>query len=831
MYFLKKFLALITFCLLLAGCAPRINIGQGNVDDLIILKSGGTAGQTFFSRQAGLQAVDIYLRPYMLGDGKLSLHLRNSPFDSKDLAVTSMSLSDVNDGDYYRFRLPIQPDSALKDYYFMLELEGAGEVMIGYAPAGAYLDGSMYWNSEPIEKQMAFRLAFDTKEYLAGWLKQGANWLLWIGFALLALLVPGLALLVLWIPHAAQIPWEQKLCLAPALGLAIYPVLMLWLYAIHVQPGAVFPWLLIIPSLIILAIYAYRRRKPWKTMLRGLLGWVGVSFQKTATGVKKANLVLLLVTALLFLVRFYGIRPITVPLWADSYQHTMMTQLIVDNNGLFQSWLPYVPYETLTTQFGFSLDTAAWMWLTNMNSLQATLVFGQIVNVIAILALYPLILRLTNGNRWAGILGIIVAGFLNHLPAYYVNWGRFPQLTGQAVLPVLLWLTWELLESKPKARWLIAPLTALTLTGLLLCYYRMAFFYAAFMLVFLLTWAIPSWKRQPRKWLQGLLALAGTALLAFLFILPWLQRVGGGVLSSNVEQGLSSLPPLDILIEDYKSWLGISGYVPLYLLILAGIGWIFSLVQRKWPASGILPWFALLAAIPAGALIHLPGARMMQSFATLIALYIPVSILVGWLGGWLLEKLEIRFQRLGGILAALVLAVLACYSAYGQKGIVQPIYNAFVTQPDVRAMTWINQNTEPNALFLVEAYSIYEGSSVVGTDGGWWMPLIAGRANTIPPQYALANEVSDPPEYSQNVIKLVTNLEKDGVTSPAGLARLCEWGVSHIYVGQRQGLMGFGATQLFSADILLKSRDLERIYHQDCVSIFSIKPSVCTTNQ
>ncbi len=35
--------------------------------------------------------------------------------------------------------------------------------------------------------------------------------------------------------------------------------------------------------------------------------------------------------------------------------------------------------------------------------------------------------------------------------------------------------------------------------------------------------------------------------------------------------------------------------------------------------------------VPAGRLIHLPGANLMQTFAILIALYIPVGLVVGWI--------------------------------------------------------------------------------------------------------------------------------------------------------------------------------------------------------
>ena len=63
-----------------------------------------------------------------------------------------------------------------------------------------------------------------------------------------------------------------------------------------------------------------------------------------------------------------------------------------------------------------------------------------------------------------------------------------------------------------------------------------------------------------------------------------------------------------------------------------------------------------------------------------------------------------------------------------------------VTKPDRQAMTWIREHTPAQAKFLVEGFRIYGGRSVVGSDAGWWIPLLADRANTMPPQYALLNE-------------------------------------------------------------------------------------------
>ncbi len=124
-----------------------------------------------------------------------------------------------------------------------------------------------------------------------------------------------------------------------------------------------------------------------------------------------------------------------------------MTQLMLDNGGLFKSWLPYAQYNSLTVQFGFSAFTALFAWLTGLGSVKATLIVGQVLNGLAVLVLYPLAVRIAKGNRWAGIGAVLVAGLLMPMPAFYVNWGRYAQLAGQTILPVAFWLIWEALGS------------------------------------------------------------------------------------------------------------------------------------------------------------------------------------------------------------------------------------------------------------------------------------------------------------------------------------------------------------------------------------------------
>ena len=95
---------------------------------------------------------------------------------------------------------------------------------------------------------------------------------------------------------------------------------------------------------------------------------------------------------------------------------------------------------------------------------QAVLWMGQVLNGLAVLALYPLGTRI-GGNRWAGVTAVLIGGLLSPMPMGYVNWGRYTQLAGQAILPAAIWLSWVALDS-PKRDWRVMALAWVALGGL-----------------------------------------------------------------------------------------------------------------------------------------------------------------------------------------------------------------------------------------------------------------------------------------------------------------------------------------------------------------------------
>jgi hypothetical protein len=525
------------------------------------------------------------------------------------------------------------------------------------------------------------------------------------------------------------------------------------------------------------------------------------------------------------------------PLWGDSLQHTVITQLILDHGGLFSSWEPYAPYSSFTVQYGFSAAAAVFAWATGLPALQAVLLAGQLVGALAVLAIYPLALRLSDGNRAAALAAVLLAGLVAPTPALYVSWGRYAQLIGLAILPAALWLLWEALDldhrprtasdAQPALVLRVVLLAALAAAGMTLGYYRMPFFYATFAAPLLLFYALPSWGRAASAWATGLLRLLAVGLLTGLLLAPWAWHSASGRLGTMVQRGVTVGQPAERILADYLVWRDLALYIswPLLLLALAALAW--GIV--RWQRSPLLlgAWLLLLASLVLGRFLRLPFSNMIPNFAIVISLYLPAALLAGYLIGRLPTLLARPEARRVAWLVPLAASALALLGIFWQLPLADRTTYGLLTRPDLRAMAWLRDNTPPDSRFLVQGFLSNGGVSAVGADGGWWLPLLAGRQNSIPPEYALLSERPSLPGYSRAVIDLVATLQQTSIDSKEGVALLCEYGLTHVYHGQRQGRVGYQAQPLFDPDDIEDSGAFQAIYREDGVRVFALDQRRC----
>lgn len=272
---------------------------------------------------------------------------------------------------------------------------------------------------------------------------------------------------------------------------------------------------------------------------------------------------------------------------------------MIDHNGLFSSWEPYADLSSFTYHFGFHSLAAVFHWITGASSARSVLWTGQLVNVLAIIGLYPLAYKIT-ANRWAGVIAMLVAGLLTSMPMAYVNWGRYTQLAGQAILPAVIWIAWSLLERPIPALLNISWFRKLTnwhllsidigsmvvvwlaLAGIALTHYRILLltilFFPAFVII--------SIKRGAILTLLGRIVWIGVG--GAILFLPWFIHVYGGTLLRIFSQQITTLPSsIASGTEIISSFKGMLGYLPnpIWVLLILTIIWGLWKRKKNWRSS------------------------------------------------------------------------------------------------------------------------------------------------------------------------------------------------------------------------------------------------------
>jgi hypothetical protein len=798
---------------LLVGCTPVMGQGQTSITSLYTLLSvSQMVGQTFTASQGGLASLNLYLAPSQPGTGRILLHMRSSVNSKTDLAVASLPISQVAQPGYYNFAFSPQSNSYLNDYYFDLEVVGSGAVKVGSAGGDTYLDGSLYINDRPTDAQIAFQSFFSMKLASLSIGKQSLEWLGQLILAILLFIIPGWAMLSgIW-PEWASRNLGEKTGLAAGVSVAIYPILFLWTDLVGLHLGLLYAW---IPALLGCAFVAWKNRH----MVSGLINkirqrtplksWVQLSPQSFFP-----DFGLILITLMIVAVRLWVSRTLVIPLWGDSYQHTLMAQLLVDHQGLFNSWLPYTDLQTFTYHFGFHASVAVYHWLSGMDVPGATIMVGQWFNILAVLALYPLAYRITR-QRWVGTAAVLVAGLLLSIPMVYINWGRYTQLAGQLVMPAAIYLAWNALD-QPRLSWRSMALAGIAMSGLALTHYRIVIFAACFFPA----WFIINCKRANFRGITT--RLATLTVIAFGLFLPWFIHVYGGKLMQLFTKQISvSAQPGGG--QEINLMGDLFGFLPptTWLLLALCLAWGLWRKEKTILIFGI--WWVLVALVVNPQWLHLPGAGALTNFALAIAVYIPAGILIGAALGWLIGHdgwLQIPLFHL------MVLFLVIGAGVWGSRLRLRDIAissGAMVTRPDLRAMAWIQANTPQNSRFLVNSFLANSNSAVVGSDAGWWLPLLAHRPTSLPPLTYVA-EIGPRPDYITWVNHLTVELQQTGLDKPEGFTLLREYGIDYVYIGQRQGRVNYSGLQILDPNLLTSDPHYKEVYHFDRVWIFKVVP-------
>ncbi|CAA9297870.1 MAG: FIG00500761: hypothetical protein, partial [uncultured Chloroflexia bacterium] len=386
-------------------------------------------------------------------------------------------------------------------------------------------------------------------------------------------LLPGLATLR-WLWPGVRLAWTERIAMACGIGAAL-PSL-----ALEVAHILRIPWSAPLTVIyVLIALVALVWRQSWPTLALRL-----------PPTISDHTLLFGGMIALAFLARMYIVRGLPVGMWGDSYHHTMIAQLLVDNGGLFTSWQPYAPLRTFTYHFGFHADVAFFHWFSGVEVPRSLVYTGQWLSVATLPVTYVFTRRLS-GSDTVALWSMLLVGFVNIQPAYYVNWGRYTQLAGQVVLPVLLVCWMVVLEARERS-WRPIALAAMMTASLALIHYIVVLFAILFLSAYFIGLVV----REPRLSLarESMLRSLAIVVPAFVLASPWLWNTLNGYLLQIANNFVAQKAPSAYIAERAALQSVAPFYVKTWLIPCAVGGVVLALARRRWRMLLLLVWGQLL---------------------------------------------------------------------------------------------------------------------------------------------------------------------------------------------------------------------------------------------
>ncbi|WP_026369474.1 DUF6541 family protein [Kallotenue papyrolyticum] len=589
-----------------------------------------------------------------------------------------------------------------------------------------------------------------------------------------------------WLGRDLRLPHLAAPAVWLALSLSLIPIWFLW----HSTLGiALTPAVLRFQAAALMIVAAWRvyrqgqrpRAPRWLWLsLIGLLSLVGLT-------------------------RALQIRGIALPLWVDSLHHTLLVRIVGETGRIPTSLQPYLPVEHLVYHWGFHTIVATWRGLAELDLPTAVLWSGQVLNALMALQMYALGSFLLRSPR-AGLLAAGVVGLLSLLPAYYVTWGRYTQLTGLLVLPVLMLASLALAERRIYS-WRLVVLVSLLVAGLMIIHYRVLAFYAAFMIAYGVVTIVQS-RRMSDLLLRFGSGLTGAAIL----VAPWAAEVFRQAIAPVAQQPSRLAGPASYNSVDWG--LLQSGNQPV-LFVLAGASTLLAIWQRRWRVIIIAMWVLTLLLLANPTIVGLPSSWFITNHTVQITLFLPVGVLVAAglneLLRWFGHHLSHTRRALARSAAWLLLSGLALLGTWQLRTVINPA-TILATPADRRAIEWAIAQTPANGRWLVNSTHWVNGAPR-GTDGGWWLLPLGGRWVTTPP----ALYIYGSPAYKQQVEALNRRIAALSPTDQAALEQLVrDAHINYIFIGQRGGPI--------KPDLLWSNPRFLPIYDEEGVTIFAVRP-------
>lgn len=616
----------------------------------------------------------------------------------------------------------------------------------------------------------------------------------------LLLLMPGLAFLRL---SGTWSDWRylQRIALAIGLGLTFFPILFyaLRFFAPHFRIQGWMGWLL----LFMCSGVTLSRASSWRLQLKRYDLWL------------IAGLVLLVAISRIWIVwdRSY-------PAWTDSLHHTLLTKLTAEQGQLPASLEPYLPVPLQMYHLGLYSVSGLVTQMLNLPAHTGLLWTAQTLNILSIVGVFLVLDRFS--GRIAAIIGILVVGLLSHQPAFYANWGRYTQLSSQALM-LLAWVmvidvvdTSLVPNATPRKQVAMKIIVAGAATAAVLLYhFRGAIFYLLLLVPSLLfVW----WRAKRAHCLRNaILRSVFVATVALVTVMPavwpamqtWLDLNHAAVATPVATPEAIRENEIGFFAFNLSSFSTLSAHT--WLLLLAALSAAYGAWRRNSIVWLSIAWFGLLMLAGNIYLLGVPQLNVTNLGAILIMLYMPIALVIGAAFQELCAVFPPRRVQVMQRYGALLLLVIAIPFVWLRSHDVEPL-RFFVTPADEEALTWLADYTDHSGEVAINT-TFWLPTSPHGIDAGYWIPYFTEQQTNTGVMISSLGGV-------QLVKRILADsaLVKQAVLEPQALDDLYERGYRYLYIG---ALSGYDESR-FNADTFARYERAAKIYDRNGVTIFML---------
>jgi hypothetical protein len=507
-------------------------------------------------------------------------------------------------------------------------------------------------------------------------------------------------------------------------------------------------------------------------------------------------------------IRLIMIRDLATPAWVDSVHHALITRIILENGSYPSTYLPYWDIYPTAYHPGFHSIVATFTWMTNLNIAKALLLLGQFLNALCIFSVYLLTTSLTKNTK-AGLFAALITGCLTPMPAYYTSWGRYTQLAGLLILPVIIALLRLIQEEKIRRKLLwVMLIGSISAGGLFLVHYRVIVFLFCLLLSYFLFQSLTLRKYKLYIPFRFIIIISAIAILAILIISPWFLPT----VKNTLLPALTAISDGSVSFFHDFSWQYLTSALGKQAIAFAGLGLIWGMINRKKFTLTLIFWIFLLFLIANFDALKLPGGGLINNTSVEIILFIPISILGGYFIAQMIASWTFLINKRWLIILFTLIIIPTSAIAYtGAKQLI-PIINPVTIlsrNADLPAIDWIGKHVPADEVIVINpfpwGYGLYAGN-----DGGYWISPLSGRMTLPPPiLYGLESRRSNINEASQEVITL-------GNDSLGLWEYLKSQNLNYVFIGAKGGAI--------APQALANSGLFTVLYHEDGVWILNRKP-------